>query len=378
MPELNNRAVLALQDGTFFEGISIGSEGIARGEVVFNTAMTGYQEILTDPSYAQQMITFTCPHIGNVGVNSLDEESNHIWATGVIIRQLSSIVSNWRAETSLSQYLRYHRIVGIANIDTRKLTHKLREHGVLNGCIIAGDSNKEAALLLARSFDGLMGKNLARIVSTQKPYGYLPKKKYSSNTYKIIVIDYGVKKSILRYLSNFNFHIIVVPVTTSAKEILTLKPDGIVLSNGPGDPKACHLEILNIKILINHQIPILGICLGHQLLALAFGATTVKMKFGHHGSNHPIQDLETKTVMITSQNHGFIVDEKTLPSFLVPTHRSLFDGSLQGMRHRYKSIYSFQGHPEAGPGPGDALVLFKSFIESVQKQHLIVSDRANA
>lgn len=368
-------AILALEDGTIFHGNAVGLEGITCGEIVFNTAMTGYQEILTDPSYAHQMITFTYPHIGNVGVNASDEESSRIWATGVIMRELSPIASSWRAEFTLGEYLKKQNIVGISNIDTRHLTHKLRQQGSLNGCIMSGEYDEQKALSLARNFEGLNGKDLTSFVSSKVLYQYHPPNTLQTlrpSLYRIVVIDFGVKRSILRCLASLGFDIIVMPATTSIQEIIKLKPEGIILSNGPGDPKACHVIISNIISLLNFEIPILGICLGHQLLSLALGANTVKMDFGHHGANHPVQDIRTRKVIITNQNHNFIVDEETLPPILEPAYRSLFDGSLQGIKHKYKPFYSFQGHPEAGPGPHDALILFNPFVESIKTaRHLL-------
>lgn len=359
-------ALLALEDGSLFYGSSIGIQGIRCGEVVFNTATTGYQEILTDPSYTEQIITFTYPHIGNVGTNSEDAESEHIRAAGVIMRVLSPTTSNWRAEQSLNEYLQSRQIVGITGIDTRRLTRILREKGFLKGCIMTGENDEQKALTLASTYKGLEEK-VTSLVTTPFVYKWEPvSKKESRKPYHVVVIDFGLKRSILKYLDTFGCQLTVVPAMTSLTEILNLLPQGIVLSNGPGDPIACTDIIDLVKSLINTGIPILGICLGYQLLGLAQGAKTCKMRFGHHGANHPVIDLSTQKVMITSQNHGFMVDESSLPTILQPTHRSLFDQTLQGFCHIHKPIYGFQGHPEASPGPQDALLLFRSFIDSMK------------
>ncbi len=372
-------ALLALEDGSLFWGSSIGISGLSVGEVVFNTSMTGYQEILTDPSYAQQIITLTYPHIGNVGANDEDEESPKIFATGLVIRDLPVQVSNWRQESDLSSYLQKNNVVSIANIDTRRLTRILREKGAQNGAIMAGkkmsEINEEEALAAAKSFPGLKGMDLAKEVTTTKPYhwdegcwsleeGY--KNNQEQKKFKVFAYDFGVKRNILRILHDLGCELEVIPAKTSASEVLAKKPDGVFLSNGPGDPEPCDYAIKAIQEIVAAGIPTFGICLGHQLLGLACGANTIKMKFGHHGANHPVQDLKTKTVMISSQNHGFAVDEKTLPSELEATHRSLFDGSLQGIRHTQKPAYSFQGHPEASPGPQDVRPLFNEFIKMMQ------------
>ncbi|AXW85993.1 carbamoyl-phosphate synthase small subunit [Lonsdalea britannica] len=371
-------ALLVLEDGTQFHGRAIGAEGSAVGEVVFNTSMTGYQEILTDPSYSRQIVTLTYPHIGNVGVNASDEESSSIQAQGLIIRDLPLIASNYRSQESLSHYLQRNNIVAIADIDTRKLTRLLREKGAQNGCIIVGDA-ADAALALekARSFPGLKGMDLAKEVTTAASYewrqgswtlqGDLPTPKDDSELpYHVVAYDYGAKRNILRMLVDRGCRLTVVPAQTSAEDVLKLNPDGVFLSNGPGDPAPCDYAIDAIKTLLDTEIPIFGICLGHQLLALASGADTIKMKFGHHGGNHPVKDLDADCVMITAQNHGFAVDGASLPANLRVTHTSLFDGSLQGIHRTDKPAFSFQGHPEASPGPHDAAPLFDHFIELIE------------
>lgn len=370
-------ALLALEDGTLFWGEAIGAYGATVGEVVFNTALTGYQEILTDPSYMRQIVTLTYPHIGNVGCNSEDEESAQLYASGLIIRDLPRLYSNWRGQESLESYLKRHRRVAIADIDTRQLTRILREKGAQRGAIIAGeDMDAEAAVNFARSFVGLQGLDLAQEVTVQHPYLWR-EGSWSLNSghttrpdaelpYHVVAYDYGVKRNILRMLVDRGCRLTVVPAKTSAAEVLALQPDGIFLSNGPGDPEPCHYAIEAIRTLTQSGVPIFGICLGHQLLALASGAKTVKMKFGHHGGNHPVQDLDSGAVMITAQNHGFAVDEATLPSHLRATHRSLFDQSLQGIHRTDCPAFSFQGHPEASPGPHDVAPLFDHFIELIQ------------
>ncbi|MEQ4922670.1 glutamine-hydrolyzing carbamoyl-phosphate synthase small subunit [Proteus hauseri] len=374
---MNKSAILVLEDGTKFHGKSIGAQGAAIGEVVFNTSMTGYQEILTDPSYSQQIVTLTYPHIGNTGVNSSDEESDSIHAQGLIIRDLPLVMSNYRAQESLSDYLKRHNIVAIADIDTRKLTRLLREKGAQSGCIIAGDNlDVELALENAKAFPGLKGMDLAKTVTVKQPYLWtqgswaleseLPNAKSADELpLHIVAYDFGVKRNILRMLVDRGCRVTVVPAETSAQEVLALSPDGIFLSNGPGDPEPCDYAISAINTFLTTDIPIFGICLGHQLLALASGAKTIKMKFGHHGGNHPVKDLDNNTVMITAQNHGFAVDETSLPANLRVTHKSLFDGSLQGIRRTDKPAFSFQGHPEASPGPHDAAPLFDHFIELI-------------
>lgn len=374
---MSTPAILALADGSLFRGTSIGAPGESIGEVVFNTAMTGYQEILTDPSYARQIVTLTYPHIGNTGTNSEDEESDHVWAAGLIIRDLPLLHSNFRSEQTLGDYLIDNQVVAIADIDTRRLTRLLREKGAQNGCIMAGDDLDEArALELARGFSGLKGMDLAKEVSVSEHYPWRSTswqlgKGYSDRPddelpYHVVAYDYGVKRNILRMLVDRGCRLTVVPAQTPASDVLALNPDGIFLSNGPGDPEPCDYAIAAISELLDTEIPIFGICLGHQLLALASGAKTVKMKFGHHGANHPVETIASKTVMITSQNHGFAVDADSLPETLEMTHRSLFDGSLQGIRRKDKPAFSFQGHPEASPGPHDCAPLFDDFIALMQ------------
>lgn len=369
-------ALLALEDGSIFRGVAIGAPGEAVGEVVFNTALTGYQEILTDPSYAEQIVTLTYPHIGNVGVNEEDAESDRVWAKGLIIRDLTMVVSSFRAEKSLPDYLKDNNIVGIADIDTRRLTRILREKGAQNGCIMAGDNiSEEKALAAARAFPGLKGMDLAKEVTTDKTFSWTDStwelgvghRKLEDEKFHVVAYDYGAKRNILRMLVERGCRLTVVPAQTSAKDVLALKPDGVFLSNGPGDPEPCDYAINAIREILDTNIPVFGICLGHQLLALASGAKTQKMKFGHHGANHPVKDLDRNVVMITSQNHGFAVDEKTLPETLRATHVSLFDGSLQGIHRTDKPAFSFQGHPEASPGPHDAAPLFDHFIELMQQ-----------
>jgi carbamoyl-phosphate synthase small subunit len=372
---LATSAILALEDGTVFKGVSIGADGSSTAEVVFNTSMTGYQEILTDPSYARQMVTLTYPHIGNTGVNSEDEESNKIWCDGLIIRDLPLVASSWRSQESLDAYLIRKGVVGIADIDTRKLTRILREKGALAGCIVAGENLDEAAAIVAaKAFPGLKGMDLAKEVTVEKAYEWtestwdLVKGHTTPETFEfhVVAYDYGVKRNILRMLVERGCRLTVVPATTPASDVLAMNPDGVFLSNGPGDPEPCDYAIQAIKEILDTQIPVFGICLGHQLLALASGAKTKKMKFGHHGANHPVQAIEKGTVMITSQNHGFAVDEDTLPANLMMTHKSLFDGSLQGISRTDKSAFSFQGHPEASPGPHDVAPLFDQFIENIK------------
>ncbi|WP_072668869.1 glutamine-hydrolyzing carbamoyl-phosphate synthase small subunit [Vibrio injensis] len=377
---MSKPALLVLEDGTVFHGVSIGAEGFSVGEVVFNTSMTGYQEILTDPSYSQQIVTLTYPHIGNTGTNTEDEESSSIHAQGLVIRDLPLIASNFRNQRSLSDYLKSQNILGIAEIDTRKLTRILREKGAQNGCIMAGESLDEAfALEKAKNFPGLKGMDLAKEVTTQEAYawqqgswtleGGLPEAKdHSELPYHVVAYDFGAKRNILRMLVDRGCRLTVVPAQTSAEEVLALHPDGVFLSNGPGDPAPCTYAIEATKVFLEKGLPVFGICLGHQILALASGAQTVKMKFGHHGANHPVKDLQRNVVMITAQNHGFAVDEASLPDTLRATHKSLFDGSLQGIHRTDKPAFSFQGHPEASPGPHDAAPLFDHFIELI-KQH---------
>jgi len=374
---LSTPAILALADGSLFRGASIGAPGESIGEVVFNTAMTGYQEILTDPSYACQIVTLTYPHIGNTGTNSEDEESEHVWAAGLVIRDLPLLHSNFRSEQSLQEYLTDNNVVAIADIDTRRLTRLLREKGAQNGCIMAGDNLDEVrALALARGFAGLKGMDLAKEVTTDTTYQWRESSWSLKDGHQVrgddelplhvVAYDYGVKRNILRMLVDRGCRLTVVPAQTPAADVLALKPDGVFLSNGPGDPEPCNYAIAAIRDLLETDIPVFGICLGHQLLGLASGARSLKMKFGHHGANHPVEVMADKTVMITSQNHGFAIDADTLPDNLVATHRSLFDGSLQGVHRTDKAAFSFQGHPEASPGPRDCAPLFDHFIELMQ------------
>ncbi|MDA7767302.1 glutamine-hydrolyzing carbamoyl-phosphate synthase small subunit [Porticoccaceae bacterium] len=372
----HREAVLALADGTIFRGTAIGADGSSVGEVVFNTALTGYQEILTDPSYARQIVTLTYPHIGNTGVNKEDEESDQIWAAGLVIRDLPLLASNFRSEQNLDDYLKEKNILGIADIDTRKLTRILRETGAQSGCIMAGDIDDQSALSAARGFAGLKGMDLAKEVTTSSSYSWnehswelgVGHRHSSGGKYKVVAYDYGVKRNILRMLVDRDCDLTVVPAQTPASEVLAMNPDGIFLSNGPGDPEPCDYAIQAIGEILETDIPVFGICLGHQLLALASGAQTEKMKFGHHGANHPVEDIDKNIVMITSQNHGFAVEEKSLPDCLRATHRSLFDGSLQGIYRTDKAAFSFQGHPEASPGPHDAASLFDHFIELMEQR----------
>jgi carbamoyl-phosphate synthase small subunit len=379
---LNKPAVLVLEDGSVFRGVSIGVEGETVGEVVFNTAMTGYQEILTDPSYRRQIVTLTYPHIGNVGANADDEESSHVHAAGLVIRDLPLLVSNWRSQEDLSGYLARNGVVAIADIDTRRLTRILREKGAQNGCIQAGDGiDEERALLAAREFPGLKGMDLAREVTTSTPYewaqgswtlaGGMPEAVHPIEEklpLHVVAYDYGVKRNILRMLVDRGCRVTVVPAQMPAQDVLAMKPDGVFLSNGPGDPEPCDYAIEAIGAVLDEGVPTFGICLGHQLLGLASGAGTVKMKFGHHGANHPVQDLDSREVMISSQNHGFAVDEQSLPDNLKATHRSLFDGSLQGIHRTDKPAFGFQGHPEASPGPHDVAPVFDHFIDLMKNK----------
>ncbi len=377
-----NSALLVLEDGSVFKGTAIGASGISVGEVVFNTSITGYQEILTDPSYAEQIVTLTYPHIGNTGINSEDCESNKIWAKGLVIRDLPLLASNFRSEKSLSEYLEENNILGIADIDTRRLTRILRDKGAQNGCIIASNTldniplDESVALGKAQAFAGLKGMDLAKEVTCDEAYQWTDgswvlgegfKKGLDNPTFHVVAYDFGVKSNILRMLADRDCRITVVPAKTTADEVLALKPNGVFLSNGPGDPEPCDYAITAIKQLLETNIPIFGICLGHQLLALASGAKTSKMKFGHHGANHPVKDIKGERVMITSQNHGFAVEESNLPNTLEVTHVSLFDKSLQGIHRTDKPAFSFQGHPEASPGPHDAAPLFDHFIELMQQ-----------
>jgi|TARA_B110000240_G_scaffold91685_1_gene104185 carbamoyl-phosphate synthase small subunit len=374
-------AVLALEDGSVFHGVAIGAQGSSSGEVVFNTSMTGYQEILTDPSYAKQIVTLTYPHIGNTGTNEEDNESAQVWASGLVIRDLPLLASNWRNEQSLDEFLKARNVVAIAEIDTRRLTRLLRDKGALNGCLLTGEAleagGEAEALRLAKAFPGLKGMDLAKEVSVKESFdwqggvwdlesGY---KVDSDNRFKIVAYDFGVKNNILRMLVDRDCEVTVVPAQTPASEVLAMKPHGIFLSNGPGDPEPCDYAIAAISEFLDAGIPLFGICLGCQLMALACGASTVKMSLGHHGANHPVQNLKDGTVMITSQNHGFAVDESTLPDNLVATHKSLFDGSLQGIERTDKPAFAFQGHPEASPGPHDVAPLFDHFIELMANQN---------
>ncbi len=376
---MNHSALLVLEDGSVFRGTAIGADGCSVGEVVFNTSMTGYQEILTDPSYSRQIVTLTYPHIGNTGTNAEDEESDRVHAQGLIIRDLPIVASNFRNQRSLSDYLKAHNIVGIADIDTRKLTRILREKGAQAGCIIAGANLDEAAALAeARAFPGLKGMDLAKEVTTREAYAWTEgswtlgeghsQPAENELPYHVVAYDYGVKRNILRMLVDRGCRLTVVPAQTPADEVLALNPDGIFLSNGPGDPEPCDYAIEAIKSFLKTEIPVFGICLGHQLLGLASGAKTVKMSHGHHGANHPVKDLDKGVVMITSQNHGFAVDGTTLPDNVRATHVSLFDGTLQGIHRTDKPAFSFQGHPEASPGPHEAADLFDHFIDLI-KQH---------
>jgi len=368
-------AVLVLRDGTVFRGRSIGAEGMAVGEVVFNTAMTGYQEILTDPSYWRQIVTLTYPHIGNYGANGEDVESHRVCAAGLVIRDLPVLASNWRSEWTLPEYLRRENVVAIAGIDTRKLTRLLRDKGAQDGCIMAGDVDERAAHEAAQAFPGLVGMDLAKVASCRERYAWDEATwvlgagygRLTQPRFHLVAYDYGIKRNILRKLAARNCRITVVPAETSAAAALALEPDGIFLSNGPGDPQPCDYAIRAIREFLDAGIPLFGICLGHQLLALASGARTVKMKFGHHGANHPVQDLDTGRVMITSQNHGFAVDTRTLPANVRVTHVSLFDGSLQGFTRTDRPAFCFQGHPEASPGPHDVDYLFDRFIALMEK-----------
>ena len=374
---MSKPAILALADGSIFYGEAIGADGHTIGEVVFNTAMTGYQEILTDPSYTQQIVTLTYPHIGNTGITPEDAESHRVWAAGLIIRDLPLIASNWRSKQSLEDYLVENGTVAIAGIDTRRLTRILREKGSLSGCILAGaDATTEKALELARSFPGLKGMDLAKVVSCDKAYEWRssvwalstdshPEVAASDLPYHVVAYDYGVKLNILRMLVARGCRLTVVPAQTPASEVLAMRPDGVFLSNGPGDPEPCDYAIQAIKDVLQADIPLFGICLGHQLLALASGARTMKMGLGHHGANHPVQDLKTGAVMITSQNHGFAVEEHSLPATVRATHKSLFDGTLQGIERTDKAAFGFQGHPEASPGPHDVAPLFDRFIAAM-------------
>ncbi|GAB3093543.1 glutamine-hydrolyzing carbamoyl-phosphate synthase small subunit [Lysobacter terrae] len=368
-------AILALEDGTIFEGISAGAPGLSVGEVVFNTAITGYQEILTDPSYARQIVTLTYPHVGNTGMTDQDDEASQVWASGLIVRNVPRRPSNWRSQISMPEWLVKRGIVAIADIDTRKLTRLLRDTGAQNGALMAGDINVDAALEAARKFPGLKGMDLAKVVTTPTAYEWTDGQLDLDNNvfvhadpkFHVVAYDFGVKHNILRMLAERGCRVSVVPAQTSAEQVLAMNPDGVFLSNGPGDPEPCDYAIDAIKQFIDRKVPTFGICLGHQLLGLASGAKTMKMKFGHHGANHPVQDLAGGRVMITSQNHGFAVDEGTLPANVRVTHRSLFDGSNQGIELTDAPAFSFQGHPEASPGPHDVGPLFDRFVASMQQ-----------
>ena len=376
---MSTPAILALEDGSIFKGTAIGAEGLSVGEVVFNTSMTGYQEILTDPSYANQIVTLTYPHIGNYGVNSEDEESRGIFAKGLVIRDLPLIASNFRSEKALDEYLKENNILGIADIDTRRLTRILREKGSLDGCIIAGaeatsEESIAKAIAAAKEFPGLKGMDLAKEVTATDSYKWTEQDwtlgqgfgELKEGKYKVVAYDFGVKRNILRLLAERGCDLTVVPAQTAAADVLAMNPDGIFLSNGPGDPEPCTYAIEAIQQILETDIPVFGICLGHQLLALASGAKTVKMPHGRHGGNHPVQDLDSGVVMITSQNHGFAVDEASLPANIKATHKSLFDGTLQGIELTDKPAFSFQGHPEASPGPRDVAPLFDRFIDLIE------------
>jgi len=385
---VRHAAVLVLEDGSIFRGTSIGADGQSAGEVVFNTAMSGYQEILTDPSYRRQLVTLTYPHIGNTGVNAEDEESPAVQAAGLIIRDYPVLPSNWRRSEDLDTYLLRHGIIGISDIDTRRLTRILREKGAQSGCLQAGDGiDEQAALAAAEGFSGLKGLDLAREVSTDAPYVWtqgswsleqgLPAPLTDDEPLRLHVVayDFGIKRNILRMLVDHGCRVTVVPARTRAAEVMAMRPDGVFLSNGPGDPEPCDYAIAAIRELLAADVPLFGICLGHQLLGLSSGARTVKMKFGHHGANHPVQVLATGEVMISSQNHGFAVDEQTLPADVEATHRSLFDGSLQGIRHRAHPAFSFQGHPEASPGPHDVAPLFAQFVALMEQRRCLFTDQ---
>ena len=374
---MSEPALLALEDGTVFEGISVGAEGRTIGEVVFNTAMTGYQEILTDPSYCRQIITLTYPHIGNTATNSDDLESTKIYAAGLVIRDLPAVSSSWRADIGFSEFLKRGGLVAIAEIDTRKLTRILREKGAQSGCIVTGDIDQAVAVDHAKRFPGLAGMDVAKVVTAQRSYQWSLGRQWPRpspvigkrlDKFHVAAFDFGIKRNILRLFAEYGCRITVVPAQTSAADVLAMSPDGVFLSNGPGDPEPCDYAIDAIKSILQSGVPVFGICLGHQLLALASGASTIKMKFGHHGANHPVVNVDTGEVIITSQNHGFTVDEGSLPGNLRPTHRSLFDDSLQGIERTDCAAIGFQGHPEASPGPHDAMPMFSQFIEMMRER----------
>nr|WP_207748902.1 glutamine-hydrolyzing carbamoyl-phosphate synthase small subunit [Luteimonas sp. MC1895] len=376
-PPVTSPAILALEDGTVFAGVSVGAPGLSVGEVVFNTAMTGYQEVLTDPSYARQIVTLTYPHIGNTGCTGQDDESGRVWSAGLVVRDVPRRPSSWRSRAALPEWLADRGVVAIAGIDTRRLTRLLRERGSQNGAVMAGDIDVDRAIEAARKFPGLKGMDLAQVVSTDSRYqwneGDLDLDAGTFRTvaprFRVVAWDYGVKRNILRMLADRGCDVTVVPARTSAAEVLALKPDGVFLSNGPGDPEPCDYAIEAIRDVLAAKVPTFGICLGHQLLGLAVGARTLKMANGHHGANHPVQDLETGRVMITSQNHGFAIDEATLPDTVRVTHRSLFDGTNQGIALTDAPAFSFQGHPEAAPGPQDVTPLFDRFVALMEAQH---------
>jgi carbamoyl-phosphate synthase small subunit len=383
-PRSMPQAFLTLADGRVFQGYSIGASGTQTGEVVFNTYMTGYQEIITDPSYYRQIVTLTVPHVGNVAVNSEDKESEKLFISGLVIRDLSPMASNWRAEQTLSDYLKQHHILGIAGIDTRELTRHLREHGAQNGCLVAADDHRplpltvEEAIKHAQNMPSIAGCDLAKEVTCSTPFSWTEGtwslasgyRQVQNNNLHVVAYDFGVKHTILRLLAERGCRLTIVPAQTSAEEVFALHPDGVFLSNGPGDPGPCSYAIQAIQRFIEKKIPLFGICLGHQLLGLACGAQSLKMKFGHHGGNHPVLDLKTKRVFITSQNHGFALDRDSLPSHLEPTHISLFDQSLQGIQHRSAPAFGFQGHPEASPGPHDIDHLFDHFIDLIRMHRI--------
>ena len=371
---MSAEALLALEDGSLFHGYSVGISGTATGEVVFNTSMTGYQEILTDPSYCRQIVTLTYPHVGNVGTNSEDEESRRVFASGLVVRDVPMLASNWRSQSSLESCLERHGVIGLAGVDTRRLTRLLREKGAMSGAIVAGNElNANAAVALARGFPGLSGMDLAREVSADRPYEWTSGPWPGAHghrscepdglPWRVVAYDFGIKRNILRSLVSRGCRVEVVPAETPAREVMSRRPHGVFLSNGPGDPEPCGYAIESTRQLLEHQVPILGICLGHQLLALASGGRTMKMKFGHHGANHPVTHLESGRIFITSQNHGFAVEESSLPASLVVTHRSLFDGTIQGLRRTDVPALGFQGHPEASPGPHDAIGVFDRFVD---------------
>ena len=371
-------AILALEDGTVFEGVSVGAPGTSVGEVVFNTAMTGYQEILTDPSYARQLVTLTYPHVGNTGCTAQDDEAGQVWASGLIVRDVPRRPSNWRSTVALPEWLAARGVVAISGIDTRKLTRLLRDRGSQNGCLMAGEGiDRDKAIEAARKFPGLKGMDLAKEVCTRERYSWtegqldLDKNEFvrADARFHVVAYDFGVKRNILRMLAERGCRVTVVPAQTPAAQVLAEKPDGVFLSNGPGDPEPCDYAITAIREIVATRLPVFGICLGHQLLALAAGAQTMKMKLGHHGANHPVIDLDSRRVMITSQNHGFAVDESTLPANVRATHRSLFDGTNQGIELTDAPAFSFQGHPEASPGPRDVAGLFDRFVDMMSKNH---------